>query len=441
MSNFTFKIYTLGCKVNQYDSSVLAQQLIEAGWQLVDYDAQAAIVNTCAVTKQAIYKSKRTIKKARQQNPKAKIILMGCWPQTHNVDPNEAGVDLVWGVGDLKNLTNKVNKLLKNEKTSHSLPKPVYKDTWCLRFLAKNRRHQVSPATLNLTYQDKARYFIKIQDGCEQFCTYCLIPFARGRLTSRAQEDILAEVKAVEQAGWQEIVLSGIHLGLWGVDSSRQENLASLLRVLVSQTSVRFRLSSIEITEVSDELIELMAKSEQICKHLHVPLQSASNKILKLMNRPYTVEFFLKRLEFIRRLIPDIAITTDVIVGFPAETEADFRATYDFIQKARFSRLHVFPFSAHDLVPASRFAGQVEKNIKQKRAQILRQLGEKLKKQYSAQFKGKILALLVERQAGDKFIGKSEYYFDVEFSCEQIIGNDCKKNSNLVGQIVKVYIK
>ena len=313
----------------------------------------------------------------------------------------------------------------------------------------------------------RSRYFIKVQDGCRQFCTYCIIPYVRGDLRSRQAEEVIAEVKQALARGYREIVLCGIHLGLYGVDhvahnmehvttgschpeldsgsrgievkrgrtdnswipgQARDDkmgerlgedriNLVTLLKQLIKIDGLgKIRLSSIEPNEVTDELIDLIKTSGKICRHLHIPLQSGNDKILKLMNRPYTTKRFSSKIKKIRQAVPGIALTTDVIVGFPGESVGDFDKTVAFIKKMKFSKVHVFPFSAHERTPASKMPGQVAENVKFERSKKLSALSGKLEKAYRQKFKGKKLAVIIDGRSKDgHYRGKTEYYFDVEF--------------------------
>jgi len=405
----TYKIYTSGCKVNQYDSGKLVAELERAGLVAAAENADIAIINSCAVTQTAINKSRRMINKARKENPKAEIRLIGCWAK------------------------------LKGEKIKKIIDQPTQ---------------------AGLAMTGRSRYFIKIQDGCEQFCSYCIIPYVRGKLKSRPEAEVTAEIKQAVKAGYGEIVLSGIHLGLYGEGKSlslraterseaisgssrltrdcfvagapRNDNLVILLKKLIKIKNLgRIRLSSIEITEVTDELIKLMMKSGKICRHLHIPLQSGSDKILKLMNRPYGSKYFAARIRQIRKQVPGIGISTDVITGFPGEGEEEFKETENFIRKIKFSRLHVFPFSPHAKLPAAKLPGQVKENIRLRRARELRKLGVKLAADYKNKFRGKTLEIAVEQIKSDKIIGKTEYYFNLEVRGRKL------KNLK-IGQIVKV---
>ncbi|MDD5072080.1 MAG: tRNA (N(6)-L-threonylcarbamoyladenosine(37)-C(2))-methylthiotransferase MtaB [Patescibacteria group bacterium] len=418
-----FKIYTLGCKVNQYDSNRLAAGLEAAGFILVGDKADFAIVNTCAVTQSAISKGKRMINKARKENPEAKIILVGCWPRVYKGEIDGLGVDFIWR----KRMDDLAKKMTNGKiQISNQIPRP--------------RQAKRGGQNSNVKFrEDKSRYFIKIQDGCEQFCSYCIIPYARGKLRSRRIKEVIDEIKQATRAGYREVVLCGIHLGLYGAEGKRgrrrgEGRLAELLQKIIKIKGLgRVRLSSIEINEVSDELVKLMASAKKICKHLHIPLQSGNDKILKLMNRPYSIANYELRIKKIRKSLPDIAISTDVIVGFPGETKNDFNKTYNFVKKMKFSRLHVFPFSAHERTLAAKLPHRVGEEEKAGRAETLRGLGEKMEKDFKKKFEGRELEVVMESEKNRKIKGKTEFYFDMEF-------NKNKAKNKKIGEIVKIKI-
>jgi len=422
MGKTTYKIYSLGCKVNQYDSSRLRAFLDSANFKLVEKSADLAVINTCAVTKSATTKSARMISRARKENKKAKTVLMGCWPKAYREEivKEKLGIDLVWEVGDLKNLLIEIKKLFKKQNKTSSLK------------------------TINLgTIQSRSRYFLKIQDGCEQFCSYCIIPRTRGKLSSRLTRDIVREAGEAVKKGYEEIVLSGIHLGLFGInnkDKKKEEkgaNLVSLLKKLVKVKELKkIRLSSIEITEVTDELINFIAEEKKMCKHLHIPLQAGSDKILKLMKRPYTIKYFLDRVRKIRKKMQDVALSTDMIVGFPGEEKKDFFKTLEFIKKINFSRLHVFSFSGHEKTPAFSLPKQVKREEIKRRGKELRSLGKALERQYREKFAGRELEVVVEATFEGRIKGKTEYYFDIRTDRVNIIKRG--KKGSLIGKVVKV---
>jgi threonylcarbamoyladenosine tRNA methylthiotransferase MtaB len=412
-----------------------------AGFYLSARNAGLAVVNTCAVTRTAIAKGQWMINKARRENPRAKIIVTGCWPKINKLEAENCGVDLVW--------RGKNSVLVKNLKKLQ-IPQPKADPP-----RAENNKYQVNLKyqnpniqTLNGVQADtitaeargRSRYFLKIQDGCDQFCSYCVIPYARGRSRSRPATGILQEAKEAIAAGYREIVLCGIHLGLYGRDC--RTDLNELLKKMLNLTDIfRIRLSSIEVTEVSRGLIALMKNNKIICPHWHIPLQSGSDKILKLMKRPYNSRYYKRKIGEIRQAIPDAAITTDVIAGFPGETDQDFKSTIDLVKKLKFSRLHVFPFSAQDITTAAKLPGRVGVEEITHRAQELRKLGEKLKTAYENKFCGRMLEVLVEKEAGDRCEGKTEYYFDKKFVKSQIItvnGEFKWRETDLKGQLVKI---
>ncbi len=415
MKDVNYKIYTLGCKVNQYDSALISQVLQSYGFCKADKDADLVIINTCAVTQKAISKDKRMINRARRENPKAKIVVFGCWPRVYSSLIKLDNVDYIFGTGEF-------DKLFKTIKTIYKIKK-----------------------SLNLpdiVATDRTRYFLKVQDGCEQFCSYCVIPLARGKLKSRPVKEIIKEAKNVIKHNYKEIVLTGIHLGLYGKKGrgNFKYDLADLIKKILALPGLgRLRLSSIEITEVDDKIINLLKKDKKLCPHLHIPLQSGSNKILKLMNRPYTKDYFKKQINKIRKAVPNIAISTDIIVGFPGETDQDFKETCRFAKEIGFSRIHVFSFSAHPMAPAFHFPNKVKEEVISKRSKILRSIGEKLERSFKNKFKNKVLEVLVERQENNYLVGRSEYYFEIKFKPEDIVDNyQNKYYNNLVNKIISI---
>ncbi len=419
MKDVNYKIYTLGCKVNQYDSALISQVLQSYGFCKVNRDADLAIINTCAVTQKAISKDKRMINRARRENPKAKIIVFGCWPRVYSGLIKLDNVDYILGAGEFDKLF-KIIKIIYKVKKKLNLP--------------------------DIVATDRTRYFLKIQDGCEQFCTYCIIPLARGKLKSRPAKKIIKEAKNAIKHNYKEIVLTGIHLGLYGKKGrgNFKYDLADLIKkILVLPGLGRLRLSSIEITEIDDKIINLLKKEKKLCPHLHIPLQSGSDKILKLMNRPYTKDYFKKQVNRIRKVVPDIAISTDIIVGFPGETDQDFKETCRFTREIGFSRIHVFSFSAHPMTLAFHFPDKVKSEVISKRSKILRSIGEKLEESFKNKFKNKTLEVFVERQGNNYLIGRSEYYFEVKFKPDNIVDNivdnyQNKHYNNLINKIVAV---
>jgi len=397
----SFKIYTLGCKVNQYDSALLKKRLEESGFRPAEAGADLAVVNTCSVTKTAIAKDKRIISLARKENPRAQIVVMGCMKKFYESEAEASGADLIFGAGEIE-------PLIKNLK-------------------GKIRPAKAETAACHLAgivANDRSRYFLKIQDGCEQYCAYCAIPYTRGKIKSRPTDEIMTEAEAAAENGYCEIVLSGIHLGQYGKDFGYKTDLRGLLAGLVRIKNIqRIRLSSIEVNEISGKIIALAAKYGKICPHFHVPLQAGTDKILKLMNRPYDTGVFAGKITAIRALIPKVAITTDVIVGFPGETAADFKKTIQFCKKMNFAKIHVFSFSAHKKTPAAKMKGKVPAGEIKRRSKALRDLSEALEERYKKKMmKSGKLSVVIERKRGIFYQGKTEYGFDVSLHKNETAG-------------------
>lgn len=406
-----FNIYTLGCKVNQYDANKIAEKLVLFGLQKVKENADLSIIHTCCVTKTAIVKNKRIINKAQKDNPKSKIIITGCWPKAYKNDLKDKNIEFIKDIKKLDKIIEKYKLVINPNQILNS---------------NKVADQNLSPNSY-LPTSNRSRYFIKIQDGCEQFCTYCVIPYARGKLRSRPQNEVLSEIKQAVKGGYREIVICGVHLGLYQEEAEYKKRkrgkiggfeLVKLLKQIIKIKDLgRVRLSSIEVTEVNDELIKLISSTKKICQHLHISLQSGCNKILKKMNRPYTKEFYKKRVVALRNAMPNIAITTDVIVGFPGENDADFEKTYQFIKEIAFSKLHVFSFSAHEKTAAYHLPDKISQDIIKKRSEKLRKLSKVLEVNYRKKFIGKELEVVVlEKDKNGKYKGKTEFYFDAEVS-------------------------
>ncbi|MCU0680250.1 MAG: tRNA (N(6)-L-threonylcarbamoyladenosine(37)-C(2))-methylthiotransferase MtaB [Planctomycetes bacterium] len=456
--------YTLGCKVNQYDSEALATQLKNIGFKLVKKEADLAIINTCAVTKVAILKDNRMIKRARQENPKAQILVMGCWPKAYRAEVTNLQPDLIWGLAKGKDLVFQINNLLGKEiskednKTRKNISRKKRKNT--TEEKTEEKKGNNCEQTFFISTNEKTRYFIKVQDGCNQFCSYCIIPYTRGRLESRSLEEIEEEIRAAVKHGYQEIVVSGVHLGLYGVDLSENKsalknkerkikkknkiNLVYLLQCLAKIEGLqRIRLSSIEVTEVTDDLIAFMKNNRKMCQHLHISLQAGCNKILKAMNRPYTKEYFLKRILALRKAMPNIAITTDIIVGFPGESEKDFEETCAFAKRIAFAKIHVFSFSAHDKTPAFNMPNKVLPLDIKRRSVILHSFSNELEKEYQKkvinyyqQQKKNIPVVLLRNKKDNYLKGKTEFYFDISFTPEQIVK---EKGELKFGQVLEIF--
>lgn len=387
--------YTLGCKVNQADTASMENLFLRSGHQLVSFDGEADvyIINTCVVTNTGQRKSRQTIHRAIRKNPNALIVVTGCYPQTAAEEVKAiAGVDMIIGNQDRAQIVQLVEERLAHRQTDTL--DAVHKLTASTAF--------EEMAAGDIT--DKTRAFLKIQEGCNQFCTYCIIPYARGPLRSRSLESIRTETQRLISAGFKEIVLIGIHLGCYGKENPDGPTLYDAVKTVLEVPGVqRLRLGSLESVEVEPRLLTLMQEDARFCRHLHLPLQSGCDKTLQAMHRPYTTAKFKTLLADIKTRVPDIAITTDVIAGFPGETEADFETTCKFAESCGFSKMHIFPFSARKGTPAEKFAGAVTEAVKKERADILGKIDETMHKAFLQAMVGQNAEVLFEQPAGEDY--------------------------------------
>ncbi len=387
--------YTLGCKVNQADTASMENLFLRSGHQLVSFDGEADvyIINTCVVTNTGQRKSRQTIHRAIRKNPNALIVVTGCYPQTAAEEVKAIdGVDMIIGNQDRAQIVQLVEERLAHRQTDTL--DAVHKLTASTAF--------EEMAAGDIT--DKTRAFLKIQEGCNQFCTYCIIPYARGPLRSRSLESIRTETQRLISAGFKEIVLIGIHLGCYGKENPDGPTLYDAVKTVLDVPGVqRLRLGSLESVEVEPRLLTLMQEDARFCRHLHLPLQSGCDKTLQAMHRPYTTAKFKTLLADIKTKVPDIAITTDVIVGFPGETEADFETTCKFAESCGFSKMNIFPFSARKGTPAEKFAGAVTEAVKKERADILGRIDETMHKTFLQAMVGQTAEVLFEQPAGEDY--------------------------------------
>lgn len=416
--------YTLGCKVNQADTASMENLFLRSGHQLVSFDGEADvyIINTCVVTNTGQRKSRQTIHRAIRKNPNALIVVTGCYPQTAAEEVKAiADVDMIIGNQDRAQIVQLVEERLAHRQTDTL--DAVHKLTASTAF--------EEMAAGDIT--DKTRAFLKIQEGCNQFCTYCIIPYARGPLRSRSLESIRTETQRLISAGFKEIVLIGIHLGCYGKENPDGPTLYDAVKTVLDVPGVqRLRLGSLESVEVEPRLLTLMQEDARFCRHLHLPLQSGCDKTLQAMHRPYTTVKFKTLLADIKTKVPDIAITTDVIVGFPGETEADFETTCKFAESCGFSKMHIFPFSARKGTPAEKFAGAVTEAVKKERADILGRIDETMHKTFLQAMVGQTAEVLFEQPAGDGYFeGLTGNYQRVFVNCG---------GKNLGGEILPVKI-
>ncbi|WP_449241220.1 tRNA (N(6)-L-threonylcarbamoyladenosine(37)-C(2))-methylthiotransferase MtaB [Desulfoscipio gibsoniae] len=386
MSEKKVALTTLGCKVNQYESAALEELFRRRGYRVVDFDSPADvyIINTCTVTHLGDRKSRQLIRRAGRTNPEAVVAVTGCYAQTA---PDEVlkveGVDLVVGAGHRADIVDLVESLSKGNQIK------------AVEDIARCREFEELPGE---SHQGRVRAFLKIQEGCENYCAYCIIPYARGPLRSRAPENVLDGVRSLVARGFKEVVLTGIHTGAYGRDKHEGVNLVRLLASLANVPGlVRLRLSSLEPNDITPELLDLMAEGPPFCRHLHIPLQSGDDYILKRMRRRYDTNFFRRLAAGVRDKLPEAGITTDIMVGFPGEEDEHFRNGCAFVREMQFSALHVFKYSPRRGTPAAEFPGQVDPRVKEMRSRELINIGHALARSFAARHLDKILPVLVEQ--------------------------------------------
>jgi threonylcarbamoyladenosine tRNA methylthiotransferase MtaB len=420
----TVAFHTLGCKVNHYETEAIWQLFKNDGYQQVDFEQQADVylINTCTVTNTGDKKSRQVIRRAIRRNPDAVICVTGCYAQTTPAEIMAIeGVDIVVGTQDRSKLLGYIEQY-KIERT------PING----VGNIMKTRVYEELDVP---EFTDRTRASLKIQEGCNNFCTFCIIPWARGLLRSRDPQSVITQAEKLVASGYKEIVLTGIHTGGYGEDLE-DYNLAKLLLDLEKVEGLeRLRISSIEASQITDEVIDVLKKSEKVCRHLHVPLQAGDDTVLKRMRRKYTVAQFKERIEKVREVLPNFALTSDVIVGFPGETEEQFMNTYHFIRDMRFAELHVFPYSKRTGTPAARMEDQVDEEEKNERVHRLIALSNKLAKEYAAQFEGEVLEVIPETEYTEKpgnglLMGYTDNYLKVVI----------KADPDMIGQLVRVRI-
>lgn len=397
----TVAFTTLGCRVNQYDTDAMRGLFIQNGYTPVEFDEKADIyvINTCSVTNMGERKSRQLIRKAKRTNEDAYIIVTGCYAQ---LAPEAIaaidGVNLVIGTNNRHRVVELVEQLESTEKQIS-----------IVRNIMEQATFEEMPLYGNEI--DKARAFMKIQEGCNNYCTFCIIPYTRGKLKSRRVEDIVKEAKRLVEHGYHEIVLTGIHLGNYGIELPEKPNLAHVVKALLEIPGLeRIRLGSIESVEVSEELVDLMANDPRFCTHLHLPLQAGSDHILKLMNRHYNLQEFKDLIARLRSRIPGLAITTDIIAGFPGETDEDFEETMKTVEEIGFTHIHAFPYSKREGTPAATMEDQVPEAVKKTRVALLNSLGQKGLQKFAEQMIGKPAEILIEREEDDYYLGFTNEY-------------------------------
>ena len=423
-------LHNLGCKVNSYETEAMQQLLEENGYEIVSFEEQADvyIINTCTVTNIADRKSRQMLHRARKMNPQAVVVAAGCYVQARGAEVLEDGA---------------VDMIIGNNQKSQLIP---MLDGWFAAHQAKEEGQEtdevqefVPSALLDLTrvtdYEqmnirktaEHTRAFLKVQDGCNQFCSYCIIPYARGRIRSRGLEDVQAEVRGLAEAGYKEIVLTGIHLSSYGLDFGTEEKTAEapfgqgLQKLILALAEIdgieRIRLGSLEPRIITREFVQAIAACGKICPHFHLSLQSGCDSVLKRMNRHYTTQDFLNTCELLREGFEQPAITTDVIVGFPGETQEEFDTTMAFVEKVHFYEMHVFPYSRRQGTVADKMPGQVPEAVKKERSHQMIQLAERMSQEYRDSFVGRQVSVLLEEEGEEGYmVGYTKEYIRVQMA-------------------------
>ncbi len=385
-------LHNLGCKVNAYETEAMQEMLEKAGYEIVPFKegADIYIINTCTVTNIADRKSRQMLHRARKMNPDAIVVAAGCYVQAQaekqEIDPC---IDIVLGNNRKKDLITVLEEYQKNKAEDTCLEE--------VEDISRTREYE----PLSLTRPgDHTRAYIKVQDGCNQFCTYCIIPYARGRVRSRTVEDVIREVRSLAENGYREVVLTGIHLSSYGIDFDGERHLLELIRAVHEVDGIsRIRLGSLEPGIVTEEFAEAIAALPKMCPHFHLSLQSGCDATLKRMNRRYTSGEYYEKCQILRKYFDHPALTTDVIVGFPGETEEEFRQSMEFVDKVDFYETHIFKYSKREGTKAAVMEGQVSEQVKARRSALMISLGEKKRKVYEESFVGKEVEVLVEEPA------------------------------------------
>ena len=396
-------LHNLGCKVNAYETEAMQEMLEQAGYEIVPFKegADVYVINTCTVTNIADRKSRQMLHRARKLNPEAVVVAAGCYVQTQGEREIDPCIDIVIGNNHKKDLVRILREYEENREKDRADGQPGEESGMHTAGEIGDINRTKEYESLHLTRTgEHTRAYIKVQDGCNQFCTYCIIPYARGRVRSREMQDVEQEVRMLAGNGYQEVVLTGIHLSSYGIDFDGRRHLIELIRAVHEIEGIRrIRLGSLEPGIVTEEFAEALASMPKICPHFHLSLQSGCDAVLKRMNRKYTSGEYYEKCRILRKYFDAPALTTDVIVGFPGETEAEFQESYDFVDKVDFYETHIFKYSKREGTKAASMPDQVDEQIKAQRSARLIELGEKKRKAYEKKFIGRTVEVLVEEDA------------------------------------------
>ena len=424
------KFITLGCKVNQYETNAMAQKFLEKGYQIIEEETpeneeikpDICIINTCTVTNMSDRKSRQMLRRMKEKNPNTIVVAVGCYAQVAKELAKISEIDLVLGNNEKVEIVRHIEEYINNHIDNVELEDVMYSKEFS--------------DFGNVTYTEKTRAVIKIQDGCDRFCSYCIIPYARGRVRSRKPESIVSEITQIASNGIKEVVITGIHIASYGKDFSMSKDpelqnykLIDLLEEINSINGIqRIRLGSIEPLLITEEFVERLKKLEKICHHFHLSLQSGCDETLKRMNRRYTTEQFKEIVRLLRNAYDDVNLTTDVIVGFPGETDEEFSKTYKFLEEIKFYKMHIFKYSPRKGTKAAVMPNQISGDIKEERSRKLIELSDKNEIEYNESYIGKNVEVLFEEEKDGIFKGHTQNYIMVY----------CELNKNLENQVISV---
>lgn len=408
--------YTLGCKVNQYETNGMIQDFLKKGYELVSFNEKADIyiINTCTVTNMSDRKSRQMLRQAKKNNNNALVVACGCYVQVAKEEVQQIPeIDFVVGTNEKSRIVELVEERIRDNLSIE------------LDDVMKNCTYGDFG---NVTYTEKTRAVIKVQDGCDRFCTYCIIPYARGRVRSRNPESIKNEINEIAKKGIKEVVITGIHIASYGKDFKNNYKLIDLLEEINKISGIeRIRLGSIEPLLITEEFLSRLVKLNKICHHFHLSLQSGCQSTLERMNRRYTIKEFEEIVKMLRKTYSDVILTTDIIVGFPGESEEEFDETYEFLKKIKFYKMHVFKYSPRKGTKASLMENQIPGDIKEKRSNSLIELSEYNEKEYLKKMIGKQLDVLFEEKDGEYYKGHTQNYIEVKYKTDENLENKIKR--------------
>lgn len=413
---------TLGCKVNQYETNAMIQNFIQKGYTIEDSDKKSDIyiVNTCTVTNMSDRKSRQMLRRVKELNPQAIIVACGCYAQVGKAELEKIKeIDLILGNNEKKDIVEYVEEYM--QKQEH---KSIINDLMSQKEFIEFG---------DITFTEKTRAVIKIQDGCDRFCSYCIIPYARGRVRSRLPDNIISEITEIAKEGIKEVVITGIHIASYGKDFNKNYTLIELLEEINKIEGIeRIRLGSLEPLIITEDFVNRIEKLEKVCHHFHLSLQSGCDKILKSMNRRYTIKQFINIVDLLRKKFNDIILTTDIIVGFPGETDSDFEETYNFLSDIKFYKTHIFKYSQRKGTKAAQMKNQISGEVKEKRSKRLIELSNKNQKEYNESYIGKKVEVLMEEQKNNVYQGHTKNY--ILAHCES---NEDLENKIIVGKCIE----